>query len=421
MLSPGNNARLTQVGPDTPMGSLLRRYWIPALLTSELPQADGPPQRLRLLGEDFVVFRDSAGQIGIVDDYCPHRGASLFLGRNEEGGIRCVYHGWKFDVAGHCLDMPNEPVQSRFKEKVRLRAGSVVERGGVIWVYLGPPQFEPDPPAMEWTRASADQRFVSKTWEACNFLQAIEGGIDTVHSSFLHNNRLGDRESFGQRDTAPRLEVERTDYGFRYVGIRNASSQEQYVRIYQFILPFHQLRSHQLNKRGTGRETVPLIKGHMWVPIDDAHTMVFNWMCSADPDIPLTPEFIAKAEASAGRGPDGEGVIRHRTRANNWGIDRLIQRTRTFTGIEGLNTQDLAVQESMGPVVDRSREHLGSTDRAIITFRQILLDAVHGMEDGVDPPGRNAASYESVRPSDVLLPVEARWQEAAAADLTARR
>jgi phenylpropionate dioxygenase-like ring-hydroxylating dioxygenase large terminal subunit len=394
------------------MGDVLRRYWMPALLVGDLPAPDCPPVRVKLLGEDLVAFRDTNGRVGLLDEYCPHRLTSMFLGRNEECGLRCVYHGWKFDVDGNCVDMPNEPADSRFKDKIKLLSYPVVELGGVIWAYMGPADKRPDPPGMEWLRAPENQRFVSKTHEYCNYVQAIEGGIDTVHSSFLHNNNLDNTRSL-KRDTAPRLEVERTGYGFRYAGIRQAGEQD-YVRMYQFVMPFQQFRSQRVNfDAGGGEADVPLLKGHMWVPMDDHNTMVFNWMFACDETRPLTPEYIRRTERHAGRDPEeGETVMRRRVRANDWLIDRELQRRKTFTGITGLNTQDLAVQEAMGPVVPRWREHLGSTDRAITTMRRILLDAIETVAGGGDPPGVDPRSYRDIRAADALLPKGVPWQEA---------
>jgi phthalate 4,5-dioxygenase len=414
MLSREENELVTRVGPGTPMGETMRRYWMPAVLSSEIPAADCPPVRVRLLGEDLVAFRDTDGRVGLLDEFCPHRLASLFLGRNEECGLRCVYHGWKFDVEGNCVDMPNEPAESRFKEKIHLLSYPTVELGGVIWAYMGPAGKQPEPPAMEWLRAPAEQRNVSKTLEYANYLQAIEGGIDTVHSSFLHNNDLSNVNHLKRRDTAPRLEVERTDYGFRYASIRNAGELDNYVRIYQFVLPFHQFRSHRVNYdagNGSGQE-VPLLKGHMWVPIDDENSMVFNWMYACN-NQPIDPAYILKEERGAGRGPEGETTLRHRTRANDWLIDRELQRSKTFTGIKGLNTQDLAVQESMGPIVPRWKEHLGSTDKAIATMRRIQIENVRRVQAGEDPLGLNPRGYADVRAADTMLPKEAPWQDAA--------
>lgn len=422
MLTRQDNELVTRVGPGTAMGSFMRRYWMPALLSHELPEPDCPPARVPLLGEQLVAFRDTEGRVGLLEEFCPHRCASLFLGRNEESGLRCVFHGWKFDVEGRCVDMPNEPPETRFQDRIHQTAYPTVEMGGAIWAYLGPPEKRPGPPAMEWVRAPETHRFISKTHEYCNYLQGIEGGIDTAHSSFLHNNDLSDRDSFQRRARDPRLEVERTDYGFRYAGIRDLGEEGNYIRMYQFVLPFHQFRSHQIVRRaGGGRESIPLIKGHMWVPMDDENTAVYNWIYAADPDRPLTPGFVAESEASAGRGPDGETIVRHRTGANDWLIDRDAQRTKTFTGITGLNTQDLAVQESMGAIVDRTRERLGQTDKAIVTLRLIFLDALRDMAEGIDPPGVDPETYQSVRAADLVLPKEVRWQEAAQAELVAKR
>jgi len=421
MLSREENRILTQVGPGTPMGEVMRRYWMPALLSRDIPEPDCPPVRVKLLGEELVAFRDSQGRIGLLEEYCPHRLASLFLGRNEENGLRCVYHGWKFDVAGACVDMPNEPAESNFKDKVRTKGYPTVEHGGVIWAYMGPAEKQPERPGMEWCRAPEQHRFVSKTIEYCNYAQAVEGGIDTVHSSFLHNNDLSNLRRFRRIDTAPKLAVERTSYGFRYAGIRSVGEIGNYVRIYHFVLPFHQFRSSQVNDDGSGkRQAIPLIQGHMWVPMDDENTMVFNWMLAVDEDKPLTEDFVLKRESFAGRGPNGEGATRHQTRANDWLIDRAAQRTKTFTGIPGLNTQDLAAQESMGPIADRSREHLGSTDKAIIQFRRCLLDAARDLQNGIDPPGSDSKTYRGVRPADVTIPKDVRWQDGARDKLVAR-
>jgi phthalate 4,5-dioxygenase len=416
------NELITRVGPGTPMGNVLRRYWLPALLATDLPGPDCAPMRVRLLGEDLVAFRDSSGRLGLLEDTCPHRCASLFLGRNEQDGLRCVYHGWKFDVAGNCVEMPTEPRDSSYKERIHAVAYPLVELGDVLWAYMGPREHQPDLPGMEWLRAPATHRFVSKTHERCNFLQAVEGGIDTAHSTYLHNNSLGDRFAFRQMDGAPRLEVEKTDYGFRYASLRDIGEDGIYLRVYQFFMPFQQYRSHQLEgRRGAGRTEVPRLQGHMWVPMDDENTCVYNFMLSVDDDKPFTPEFVKGAEDFAGRWPPhGETMIRHRARENDWLIDREAQRTRTFTGVTGLNTQDLAVQESMGRVVDRSREHLGSTDKAVVACRALMLDAVKNLAEGIDPPGVNPVSYRGVRAADIIVQKAARWQDAAEAELAAR-
>jgi phthalate 4,5-dioxygenase len=224
MLSREDNERLVRVGGGTPAGELFRRYWQPACLSTEIPEKDGAPVRVRLLGEDLLAFRDTNGRIGLVEAFCPDRRAPLFFGRNEECGLRCVYHGWKFDVDGNCVDLPSEPETSPMKKTIKLTAYPTVEKAGIVWAYLGPKDAMPAPPDYEWMRAPATHCFVSKTYEACNYLQALEGGLDTAHSSFLHNLRLGDNTALRQRDRAPRLEVERTDYGYYYVSTRKAGA-----------------------------------------------------------------------------------------------------------------------------------------------------------------------------------------------------
>jgi len=402
------------------MGAVMRRYWMPALLSSELPQPDCAPVRVKLLGEELVAFRDTNGRVGLLEEYCPHRLASLFLGRNEECGLRCVYHGWKFDVDGACVEMPSEPEATSFKDRVRQRAYPTIEKAGVVWAYLGPPDKRPELPDMEWMRAPDTHVFVSVTEEHCNFVQCVEGGIDTVHSSYLHNNDLSDKTGFRQIATAAEVEVARRDFGFQYAGIRRIDDEQNYVRMYTFVMPFHQIRSSQ-NYSARGREELPTLAGHMWVPEDDEHTLVFNWMYAADDDKPLNPEFIDRQETRLGRGHDGESRVRHRLRSNDWGIDREMQRTVNFTGIFGTNSQDLAVQESMGPTVDRSREHLGTTDRAVVAYRQLLLDAIKIEEDGGDPPGLFPESYRHLRASDLMLPRGVRWQDVAEEETLARR
>jgi phthalate 4,5-dioxygenase len=422
MLSKEDNELLTRVGPGTLMGEVLRRYWMPALLAEDLPKPDCPPVRVKLLGEELVAFRDTNGRLGLLDEFCPHRLTSLFLGRNEECGLRCVYHGWKFDVEGNCVDMPNEPADSRFKDKIHLLSYPIEEYGGIIWAYMGPPEKKPDLPGHEFLRAPETHRFVSKTLEFANYAQAVEGGIDTAHSSFLHNNNLAVK-GLRQLDTAPELQVEPTPYGFRYAGIRNAKDRGNYVRVYQFVMPFHQFRSSRVEGVMDGQHqwAIPTQRGHMWVPIDDENTMIFNWIHAVNEDQPLTPEFIAEEEDHAGRGSTGESVIRHRTRENDWLIDREVQRTKTYTGIEGVNNQDLACQEAMGHIAPRWREHLTSTDKAIIQFRKMMLQAAKDLEKDIDPPGSDPDTYWDVRSMDRVLPQELDWHDALREELLAKR
>lgn len=414
MLKKEDNERLCRVGPGTPMGEVFRKYWIPALLSEELPEPDCPPVRVRLLGEDLLAFRDSEGKLGLIDAYCPHRRAPLFWGRNEECGIRCVYHGWKFDVEGNCMDMPNEPAESNFKNKVSIKAYPCWEKGNVIWTYMGPADDQPPVPDYEWLRAPETHYNMSKTFEACNWLQALEGGIDTSHSSFTHNNNINDKNALRQRATAPKLEVEKTDYGFTYVGIRDLKEDGVYVRGYQYIMPAQQMRGAMVRWKDGKMEQFPSIAGHIWVPIDDGHVWVYNFIYSSEPSIPFTPEFVLKHETEFGRGPEDvlPGYRLKRNPSNDYLIDREVQRTRTFTGIEGINTQDYALQETMEkPFCDRSQERLGTADTAIIAARQLLLEATRNVEAGKPVRGLDPIKHGYVRGCDKLLAPGTHWKE----------
>jgi phthalate 4,5-dioxygenase oxygenase subunit len=406
MLKREENELITHVGPGTPMGSTLRRYWMPALLAWELPEPDCPPVRVRLLGEDLVAFRDTGGRIGLLEEYCPHRRVSLFLGRNEECGLRCVYHGWKFDVDGRCVDMMNEPPELNFKNKVRAIAYPTVEVGGIIWAYMGPPELQPPLPTFAWTQAPETHRHVTKVIQECNWLQALEGGIDTSHAQILHRDftpTIGPT-SRGARGGAPTVEVDMTNYGYRYAGIYPRPGEVAFIRAYHFVMPFHQLRPSTTD-RGN-----PSVAGHIWVPMDDDNTMVYNWEYSTTEE-PLNEE--DRLERRLGNGPldvDQTTFRSKRNRENNYLLDRQAQRTKSFTGIEGVNTQDRAVQESMGRIVDRSREHLGPADKAIIQARRLLLQAIKTVQAGDTPPGIEP-TYYAVRPAEGVLPREANWRE----------
>ncbi len=416
MLTREENELVTKTGPGTPMGEVMRRYWIPALLSRELAEPDGPPVRVQLLGEQLVAFRDTQGRIGLLDEFCPHRRVSLWLGRNEDSGLRCVYHGWKFDVAGNCVDQMNEPEECSFTHKVRTTAYPTVELGGIIWAYMGPREKMPPLPQFEWTQVPESHRHVSKVIEECNWLQALEGGIDTSHAPILHRTITPTTNKAGipvlgpfVRGKAPTLEVDVTDYGYRYVGIRPLEEDEIYVRSYHYVMPFTQIRPQQFRYRDRGMR--PIAAGHFWVPMDDEHCMVWNWFYSFG-DEPLTDE--DRLERGSGNGPEhvDQTTFRGRgNRQNNWLIDRQVQKTETFSGIDGINAQDRAVQESMGPIVDRSKEYLGPADRAIIVTRRLLLQAIKTVGEGGDPPGVGTSYYQA-RAVERILPKHVPWREA---------
>ena len=284
MLSTEQNDLLTQIGPGTPGGHMLRRYWLPACLASELPEPDGEPVRVRLLGEALVAFRDSNGRIGLLDEFCAHRRVSLWLGRNEQCGLRCVYHGWKYDVDGNCVDQMNEPEELQFTAKIHQRAYPTAEEGGIVWAYMGPTELTPPLPKFDWTQAPATHRNVSKTWEECNWLQALEGGIDTSHAPIMHRKLYPESKAFGispasefARGKAPLLEVDVSDYGYMYAGVRELDRDDIFVRAYHFVMPFTQLRASQLASHDGGKGWRPVIDGHFWVPMDDHNCMVYNF------------------------------------------------------------------------------------------------------------------------------------------------
>ena len=298
MLSKEENELITSVGPGTPMGEVLRRYWQPALLSWELPGPDCPSVRVKLLGEQLIAFRDTSGRLGLLEEFCAHRSTSLWLGRNEENGLRCVWHGWKYDVTGQCVDQLNEPGERSFASKIRLKSYPTVEMGGVIWAYMGPPERMPPPPKFGWTQADEAHRQISKVRQECSWLQALEGGIDQSHVGVLHR-RFSDTTSFNARGGAPAFEVETTDYGLRYFAIRPNSPTHVYARGYHFIMPYTQVRP---NSPGPGGDTMDrkFNPGHTWVPIDDEHCFAWNWAYSYE-DAPLTD--AEKEEVSLANGP----------------------------------------------------------------------------------------------------------------------
>ena len=418
MLTFQENETLARVGPGTAMGDVMRRYWMPTLLSWELPEPDCPPIRVRLLGEDLVAFRDTNGDVGMLDNYCPHRRASLFFGRNEECGLRCVYHGWKFDVNGDCVDMPSEPAESNFRDKVKITAYPTAEFGGIVWTYMGPRELQPPMPTMEWTQVPELHRGTTKVVQRCNWLQGLEGGIDTVHTNFLHRRFAGSGTDVMDRaranSLAAHVEVVPTDYGYTYAGIRTVSDDEgDYVRAYHFIAPFYQLRPGGQLQRRHGRAS-----GHIWVPIDDESTMVWNFSYRFDGNEMTESERRQTGSGNEfGKDIDVENGFRSRAAAgNDYLIDREVQRTQTFSGIPGTNTQDRAVQDTMGPICDRTREHLGTTDRAIIMARKILLNAVRVVEDGGTPPGLGPNVHQ-LRPIEKVLPRDTAWRNVLWAEL----
>ncbi|OFZ97361.1 MAG: hypothetical protein A3H35_20035 [Betaproteobacteria bacterium RIFCSPLOWO2_02_FULL_62_17] len=396
MLTREENDLLTRTGPGTRMGDLMRRYWIPTLLSDELPAPDCPPRRLTLLGEKLVVFRDSQGRAGLVDERCPHRNASLFFGRNEEGGLRCVYHGWKFDVAGLCLDMPSEPAESNYKRRVALTAYPCLERGGVVWTYMGPPELKPEFPELEWTQVPAANRYATRRLQASNWLQGYEGGWDTAHLPILHrgdtqnSNYFSGRGKEAVRGLPARYEFVPTEYGFVYgrgrhnpEGGLNWECALMFMPSWKMFQPF----------AGTDNRITLLA----WVPVDDANCML--WGVEYHPRRALTEEEMAWSKSFHYIHVETvPGTLRPlRNRDNDYLVDRKLQASgQSFTGILGLGLQDSAIQESMGPVCDRTREHLGPADVVIVKLRRHLLGVLN--DGGSALPGLDPASYR-LRPA----------------------
>jgi nitrite reductase/ring-hydroxylating ferredoxin subunit len=409
MLTREENDLITRTDPGTPLGDMMRRFWIPAFIASEVRENDGAPIRLKLLGEDLIAFRDTDGRVGIMEEYCPHRGASLALGRNEDCGLTCIYHGWKFDVEGNCLDMPSEPDASNFKDKVKARAYPVQEVAGVIWAYMGPAESAPPFPAFQWTRVADDHLVLIKTLQESNFLQGLEGGIDSSHASFLHRSFGGVRTGWGNplnalvmKDTAPRLEVEYTSYGYRYAAVRDADEGEEYVRMTPYILPFY-----TYIPGAPGRTT----GFTCWVPRDDFSC--WQWEIGFNEERPFTAQERTDRIEQFGFHDNDLGFRKSRNFENWYQQNREAMKTRGFSGIYGTRTQDHAVQETMGPIYDRTREHLGTSDRAIIAMRRLLADSVRNFTDGIDPPGlAPSIPYELIRGDDFTKPADVTWQDA---------
>lgn len=411
MLSKEENELLTRTGPGTPMGDLFRRFWIPALLSEELPGPDCAPLRVKLLGEKLIAFRDSEGKVGLIDRYCSHRGADLFYGRNEEGGLRCVYHGWKFDVAGRCLEIPNATVPQAFMDKCKLRGYPTQEKGGMIWTYMGPPALMPELPHYEFLQSPPSHYYVSKFMADGNYLQSMEGECDSGHVGFLHRYLQSDgvsAASAGGQNYVSRVnhvhwEVEETDYGLIMAAQRDLGDGRANWRANLFMLP----------------HTVPIatVRGvtmtcHIRVPIDDESSWLFRprW----NPSRPLTPTELAQFKHAGEDYPQliPGTYIPQENKDNDYGLDRSMQRNFSYTGIKSLAAQDMAVQyDQAGVIADRTRENLVSADRAVIVMRQRLLKAARALQAGTEPPEARRPEVFNVRAMDIVIPKDADWRQ----------
>jgi phthalate 4,5-dioxygenase oxygenase subunit len=413
MLTREQNELLCRVEGDAAMGQLMRRHWLPVCMAEEVAGADGAPVRARLLGEDLVVFRDSKGKLGVLGEHCPHRGASLAFGRNEECGLRCLYHGWKFDIEGNVVDMPSEAPGAAERLQKKHKAYPAREGGGFIWIWMGPRDAmrEFEPPA--WAPNPRTRTSIVKMHAACNWAQVLEGSIDSAHSSSLHSTNMPAADVDGAKadeekwqrpsvDKAPRLQFEPTDYGFRYAALRKPirnPEQNQYVRTTLFIAPFTVLIPP--NDRYN--------LAQMLVPLDDVNTM-FYWVAwHPDPAKGISQEDWRRF-CCATVGVDLDTSYRKkRNLVNNYLQDREAMARGDWTGIQGIPTQDMAMWESMGPIVDRSQDHPGSSDLAVVQFRRMMIAAAERFRRGepaigtAEPrtPHVQLGSYEGVVPKSV--------------------
>jgi phthalate 4,5-dioxygenase oxygenase subunit len=419
MLTKEQNELLCRVEGDAPMGGIMRRHWLPVCMSEEVAERDGAPVRSRLLGEDLVVFRDSEGRLGVLSEYCLHRRASLAFGRNEACGLRCLYHGWKFDVEGNVVDMPSEAPGAAQRLGKKARAYPVREAGGFAWVWMGPKdpserdpqgQREFEPPA--WAPQPGIRYAIVKMHTACNWAQVLEGSIDSAHSSSLHSTNMPAAEAERctatdstwlrpSNDKAPRLQFESTSYGFRYAAIRKPirdPENQQYVRTTLFIAPFTVLipPNDQYNL------------AQMLVPIDDVNTM-FYWIAwHPDPAKGVSQTAWRRfCAAEVGVDLDSE-YKKKRHLGNRYLQDREAMKRGDWTGIQGIPAQDMAMWESMGPITDRSEDHPGSSDLAVAQFRRMMVAAAGKFQQGGPAIGSDSriphaslASFEGIVPKSV--------------------
>ena len=409
-LTPEDNDLLCRVEGSAPMGGIMRRHWLPVCLSEEVAAQDGAPVRSRLLGEDLVVFRDTKNQLGILGEYCLHRRASLAFGRNEDCGLRCLYHGWKFDVDGNVVDMPSEAPGAAARLGKKTISYPAREAGGFVWAWMGPKDAmrEFDPPA--WAPVPGIRYAVVKMHAACNWAQVLEGSIDSAHSSSLHSTNMPAGEVEGStatgtawvrpsNDKAPKLQFQPTSYGFRYAAIRKPilnPEVNQYIRTTLFIAPFTVLipPNDQYNL------------AQMLVPLDDVNTM-FYWIAwHPDPAKGISQEDWRRFCAATPGVDLDENWRKKRTLQNRYLQDREAMKRGNFTGIQGIPTQDMAMWESMGPIVDRSRDKPGSSDVAVVQFRRMMVNAAKRVAEGgpaigtTEPriPHVKLASYEGIAP-----------------------
>jgi phthalate 4,5-dioxygenase oxygenase subunit len=430
MLSHEDNELLVRTGPSTPMGTLFRLYWIPFMLSKDLV-ADGQPKRVMLLGEDLVAFRDTENRVGLVANACAHRGAPMMFARNEDCGLRCVYHGWKYDVTGAVVDVPAEPPKSRIKDKVKITAYPCRERNGVIWTYMGPEKEAPPPlPNVEWNLVPEENVKLSIRIQECNWLQALEGEIDSAHAPILHG-RLDTKGQvnawLAKRDLRPTFECIRQDFGMSIAARRRLDESTLYWRVNQFIMPFYTLVPPQ--------SKFPDLSGHAWVPMDDTHTICL--MFSYHPSKPLparTRQLFEQGHEGRETGhASGSAFVKKNpavpfadywtkyTPENAFQFDYQSQVETWFSGLPGLWVQDAACQTGIVPIYDRTKEHLSASDTGIAMTRRALLEAAAAWRDrGIKPAGVDDPDVFMVRAVSLSLPESASWADSGREHMRAR-
>ncbi len=421
MLSSADNDYLSRVGPGTPMGDLMRQYWMPAIRSDELPTVDSPPVRIRLLAENLIGFRMTSGKVGLVPNSCPHRGASMFFGRNEEEGLRCVYHGWKFDETGNCVDMPSEPPESNFKSKVKITAYKTEERNGIIWAYMGPRETPPPLPAIEANIMANGPEQISVLLRECNWMQGLEGEMDTVHAAFLHGgaNKFEDATPgsfnyYHYQNRAAKFATVDTEYGVMNGAYRPAEEDTHYWRITQILFPFY----HMIPGGALGEG----IKIGAYVPMDDENHL--HWEIGtlypgveattargangAQRGLPVTGDLTVPLGSR--RLPNTTGWWGRFRSDQNLGNDYKINREEqanwvSYTGIAGVRIQDCAVTETMGVIYQRDHEHLGTTDQFIIRVRRRLIQMAKALrENGETPVGVDDPEAYRQRSGEMIIP-----------------
>lgn len=415
MLTHEENELLCRVEGDAPMGRMMRRHWTPVCLSEEVGEADGAPVKARVYGENLVVFRDSDGRVGVLDESCPHRRASLVYGRNEEGGLRCLYHGWKMDVDGNVLEMVSEPASSGLAEKTKHKAYPVKEWGGMVWAWFGAADSVPDftPPA--WAPTANVRVSIAKAVLPCNWAQVLEGAIDSAHSSSLHSSDMvparvdsaGATDKLWLRpstDKAPRLQVQQAGYGFRYAALRRPikdAAAKDYVRSTVFVAPYSVLipPNNLYNVANVN------------VPMDDTNT-AFYFIAWGDPaQTPETETWRKFLRQTVGVDLD-EHYRPLRNHDNRFWQDRQAMKAGNFTGITGFPNQDIAMWVTMGPIADRTHERLGASDLAIVEFRKQMIEAVRTFQKGGPAIGTGELAIpRSVCSFQAIVPKTTDWRD----------